>query len=235
MMKPRFSSSVAAWLVTLSSALPACGAPPGSAPEARGPDAARSRSSDGAAQAGGSPEVEERVVVEKLPDGSIKKTTIRTTRRVVEAKPPPARPADPYPADARVRYNVERINAYRAEKGLAPVLYDAKLSAFATAGSARLSHDHTPHAHFAENARSRPPGFGSRSAENQGDPSGVPAMDADATKSGKKQIDVMLKLMMDEGPGGGHYENMMNPRLRRVGIGLVDVGGKLYMTNDFSD
>jgi hypothetical protein len=45
----------------------------------------------------------------------------------------------------------------------------------------------------------------------------------------------MLKMMMDEGPGGGHYDNMMNPRFRRVGIGLFDSGGKLYMTNDFSD
>jgi len=41
--------------------------------------------------------------------------------------------------------------------------------------------------------------------------------------------------MMDEGPGGGHYDNMMNPRFRRIGIGLVYAGGRLYMTNDFSD
>ncbi len=60
-------------------------------------------------------------------------------------------------------------------------------------------------------------------------------MDPDPVKSGKKQIDVMLKLMMDEGPGGGHHDNMMNPKFRRVGVGLVDVGGRLYMTNDFSD
>ena len=35
----------------------------------------------------------ERVVTEKQPDGSIKRTTIRTTRRTVPAKPPPVRPA----------------------------------------------------------------------------------------------------------------------------------------------
>ena len=45
----------------------------------------------------------------------------------------------------------------------------------------------------------------------------------------------MLQLMMDEGPGGGHYDNIMNGRLRRIGIGLVYAGGKLYLTNDFSD
>ncbi len=56
-----------------------------------------------------------------------------------------------------------------------------------------------------------------------------------AKASGKKQIDIMLKLMFDEGPGGGHYENMMNTKYRRVGIGLYLPGGTLYMTNDFSD
>lgn len=178
--------------------------------------------------------VDRKVIVERMPDGSIRKTTVTTTKREVEAPPPPARPADAYPSDARVRYNVERINAYRANRGLAPLLYDAKISAFARQGSDRLSRDHVPHANFAENAKGAP-GFGSRSAENQGDPGGVPAMDANAAASGKKQIDIMLKLMMDEGPGGGHYDNMMNPRFRRVGIGLVDEGGRMYMTNDFSD
>jgi uncharacterized protein YkwD len=180
------------------------------------------------------PEVEEKVVTERLPDGTIKKTTIRTTRKVVPAPAPPPRPADSYPSDPRVRYNVDRINAYRARAGLAPLLYDAKISAFAHAGSERLAQDHTPHAHFAAHAQGAP-GFGSRSAENQGDPGGVPALDADPAANGRKQIDIMLKLMMDEGPGGGHYDNMMNPRFRRVGIGLVVVGNKLYMTNDFSD
>lgn len=179
-------------------------------------------------------QVEERVVVEKLPDGRIKRTTIRTTRRTVPAPPPPARPADPYPSDPLVRYNVERVNAYRAEKRLPPLLYDAKISAFARRGSEQLARDHAPHAHFAANARGAP-GFGSVSAENQGDPAGVPAMDSDPVRNGRKQIDLMLRLMMDEGPGGGHYDNIMNPRFRRIGIGLFYAGGKFYMTNNFSD
>ncbi len=184
--------------------------------------------------ASGGDQVEERVVIERQADGSIKKTTIRTTKRTVPASPPPARPADPYPSDPLVKYNVERVNAYRAQKGLAPVLYDAKISAFARRGSEQLSRDHSPHAHFAANAKGAP-GFGSRAAENQGDPNGVPALDGNTLRNGQKQIDIMLKLMMDEGPGGGHYDNMMNARFRRIGIGLFYAGGKLYMTNDFSD
>ncbi len=191
--------------------------------------------SNGAAQpSGGDDEVEERVIVQRQADGSIKKTTIRTTKRSVPATPPPARPADPYPSDPLVRYNVERVNAYRAQKGLSPVLYDAAISAFALRGSQQLSRDHTAHAHFAANAKGAP-GFGSRAAENQGDPGGVPSLDADPGKNGHKQVDIMLKLMMDEGPGGGHYDNMMNPHYRRIGIGLFYAGGRFYMTNDFSD
>jgi uncharacterized protein YkwD len=192
--------------------------------------ACASRDPRGAAE----PSVEKRTVVEHLPDGSTRTITTTVTRRVVDAPPPPARPADAYPADPKVRYNVERINAYRAKGGLSPLLYDAKISAFARAGSERLAQDHVPHANFAAHAQGAP-GFGSKGAENQGDPAGVPAMDADALRSGKKQIDVMLDLMMGEGPGGGHYDNMMNPSFRRVGIGLVYAGGRLYMTNDFSD
>ena len=216
-------------LTILLPLLSACGGSGSSSSATKTPDS-KAASSNGEV-------VEEKVVYEKMPDGSTKKTTIRTTKRKVEAPPPPPRPEDPYPGDPLVKYNVEQINKYRSTKGLGPVLYDSKISSFATRGSQQLSKDHTPHAHFAANATGStpPPGFGSRSAENQGDPSGVPSMDADAAKNGKKQIDIMLKMMMDEGPGGGHYDNMMNPKFRRVGIGLVYAGGKLYMTNDFSD
>lgn len=229
-MARRWLSSVSLLLVQVLLLLACGGSQDAAARSGRGPRASAGGGSDGNADEGA--KTEQRVIIEKLPNGTVKKTTITVTRR--EAPPPPARPADPYPADARVRHNVEKVNAYRAKQGLEPLLYDAKISAFARAGSERLARDHQPHAHFAAHAKGAP-GFGSRSAENQGDPSGVPAMDSDPVASGKKQIDVMLKLMFDEGPGGGHHDNMMNPRYRRIGVGLVDVGGKLYMTNDFSD
>jgi uncharacterized protein YkwD len=210
--------------LVLTSLLVACG---GTAGGSRGSGHAGTPAASG-------DQVEERVVIEKQPDGTIKKTTIRTTRRTVPAPPPPERPADPFPSDPLVKYNVDRVNAYRAQKGLTALRYDAKVSAFALRGSQQLSRDHTAHAHFAANAQGAP-GFGSRSAENQGDPNGVPALESDAARNGRKQVDVMLQLMMDEGPGGGHYDNMMNARFRRIGVGLHYAGGKLYMTNDFSD
>ncbi len=175
--------------------------------------------------------VQQEVIKERMPDGSIRTTTI--TKRTVAAPVPLARPADAYPGDPLVRYNVDQVNVYRARGGLAPLLYDARLSTFAGAGSQRLARDHVPHANFAENAAGQH--FGSRSAENQGDPGGVPPLDADPRRNGPKQVDIMLKLMMDEGPGGGHYDNIMSPNLRRIGVGIVYVNGRFFMTNDFSD
>ncbi len=175
--------------------------------------------------------VRQEITYERLPDGSVRKTTV--TRRTVPAPIPAARPADAYAGDPLVRYNVERVNAYRARGGVPPLLYDARLSAFAVLGSQRLARDHVPHANFAEHAQAQH--FGSRSAENQGDPSGVPSLDNDPWRNATKQVDIMLKLMMDEGPGGGHYDNIMNPKMRRIGVGNVYVGQRFYMTNDLSD
>ena len=187
------------------------------------------------ASAGGDDKnVETTTIVEKVPGGT-RTTTITKTTKVVEAPSPPPRPADPYPSDPLVRYNVELLNSYRSRAGVAPLLYDARISAFALAGSNELAKDHTPHAHFASHADSLPAGFGSRSAENQGDPAGVPTLDPDPVANGKKQIALLLKIMMDEGPGGGHHDNVLNPSYRRVGVGLFYAGGRLYLTNDFSD
>jgi hypothetical protein len=179
----------------------------------------------------GSGRVGRRTIVERTPYGT--KTTVVTTR-LVPAPPPPPRPADPLPGDPLVKYNLDVLNQYRARAGVSALLYDAKITDFARDGSRQLARDHSPHAHFMAHAQGAP-GFGSRSAENQGDPNGVPPMGADAVSSEKMQIAVMLKLMFDEGPGGGHHDNMLNSKYRRVGVGLYEVNGTLYMTNDFSD
>jgi hypothetical protein len=153
----------------------------------------------GCASGGASGPEQRRVIVEQTPNGT--RTTTITTR-TVEAPPPPARPADPLPPDPLVRFNLDLLNQYRARAGGRPLLYDAKISAFALAGSKQLARDHEPHAHFRAHVDGAP-GFGSRSAENQGDPRGVPPLAPDAASSGKKQIAEMLKLMFDEGPAAG--------------------------------
>lgn len=142
------------------------------------------------------------------------------------------------------KHNLNVVNAYRAKKGIAPLKLAASLSSFALAGSKELEKNHEPHAHFIAAAKSGAiwhDGFKTIAGENQGDPHGWPELVAnDPAKNEDAQIDAIQKMMYAEGPGTGeahgHYENMMNPKFHRLGVGLVRAsGGKLYLTNDFSD
>lgn len=161
--------------------------------------------------------------------------------RVAPPAPPPAAPAPPsspgVSAAGADAYNLARVNAYRSAAGLAPVSIDPTLSSFARAGSAQLMNDHVPHGHFRSAGSSLfNQGFTGGAAENQGSPTGWPRASNDPTQNEQRQIDQILAAMIGEGSGGGHYRNMMNPKAKRVGIGLIEDGqGKLYLTNDFSE
>lgn len=141
----------------------------------------------------------------------------------------------PVSGTAAQDYNLQRLNYYRGLVGAGPLIMDTQLNSFALQGSQELLQNHTPHGHF-QNAMTAgtlftTDGFQSYAAENQGDPHGWPVR-ADVNA----QIDEILAAMWAEGPGGGHYENMIRGSLHRVGIGLLlDGTGKLYFTNDFSN
>lgn len=197
------------------------------------------RHGDGAARPGGgdAPRSEVVTTTRETETGTVTETTTTTTTtstRWVEPPEPADRAADALPSDTLVRYNLERLNAYRKQASVGALKYDAAISAFALEGSQQLSRDHQAHAHFRAKAQGAA-ALGTRSAENQGDWNGVPKLADDPTENGKKQIDWMLDLMFKEGPGGGHHDNMLNPKFKRVGIGLVTVAGKLYLTNDFAN
>lgn len=130
--------------------------------------------------------------------------------------------------EANIRHNLNGLNALRAKAGVPALKLDAKLCDFARKGSLELLKTHVPHAHFkASNVWEN--GFENAAAENQGDPHGWTPGPVN------RAIDQILKAMMDEGPGGGHHDTIINPKYKRVGIGLVqDKNGRLYLTNDFS-
>lgn len=140
-------------------------------------------------------------------------------------------------SDAHMQHNLAMVNKYRKAHGRRPLVLAHRLSDFAKAGSRELMRDHVPHAHFMAAAKSGAiwnDGFRTSAGENQGDPHGWPVAPEDT------QIDQILAAMMAEGPGKGeahgHYENLMNPKFTRLGVGLIeDAHGKLYLTNDFSD
>ena len=170
----------------------------------------------------------------------------RNTRNARFVRPPAEAPVAPAPAPrgnpsasatGSEGYNLARVNAFRTAAGLAPVTLDPTLSAFARAGSAQLMNDHVPHGHFrAKGSQLFRQGFSGGASENQGSPTGWPRAATDPTQNTQRQIDQILTMMMNEGPGGGHHRNMMNPKAKHIGIGLIeDAGGKLYLTNNFSE
>jgi len=135
-------------------------------------------------------------------------------------------------------HNLDDLNNYRSGGGIPPLVLDQTLCTFALAGSQELSQDHSPHAHFINAANN---GTSPAAAENQGDPNGWPVASSDPVMNEMTQIDQILATMYAEGPSPdgqwdeahGHYMNMMNGQFTRVGVGLLEVGGHLYLTNDF--
>jgi hypothetical protein len=143
--------------------------------------------------------------------------------------------------------NLDVVNMYRATLNVPPLVLDHELCAFALAGSQELSMDHMPHQHIIDAINDNTimqDGFGSELAENQGNPDGWMRLALDPTTNETDQVNATLLYMFDEGPpddggdAGGdheHYVNMMNPVYTRLGVGLLEVGGLLYLTNDFSN
>jgi len=141
-------------------------------------------------------------------------------------------------------HNLDVLNRYRAGMAIAPLVLDARLCAFALAGSQELSQDHSPHQHIIDAANSgalTSAGFGTSPAENQGDPNGWMQLSSSPVNNEIAQIDAILATMYAEGPGDpsseahGHYMNIMDSQFTRVGVGLLEIGGMLYLTNDFSN
>ena len=150
---------------------------------------------------------------------------------------------DSGPFDPFQLRNLDDINKYRATLSIAPLTLDATLSKFAQTGTVEESMNHIAHANFmaaqaAGTLFTPADGFSMNAGENQGDPNGWNPISSNKTTNELDQIDAILKVMFDEGPGTGethgHYENIMNPQFTRLGVGLLEVGDKLYLTNDFS-
>jgi uncharacterized protein YkwD len=134
-------------------------------------------------------------------------------------------------ADAHAQHNLDMLNMYRAQAGVAPLVIDDQLSIFSAMASTELESTGKAHGYFMQQAASGAlwtQGFCSSAAENQA-PGWPVNGNEDAT------IDGILKAMMDEGPGGGHHDNILAASSTRVGIGLVvDAQQALWFTNDFS-
>jgi uncharacterized protein YkwD len=131
-----------------------------------------------------------------------------------------------------VQHNLDVINDYRQQNGAPAVSVTDALNSFATIGSEQLAAGGAAHGHFqaaGDDGSLWKSGFCNGAGENQAP--GWPITNGDQNAT----IDAIMKAMMDEGPGGGHHDNIINPEFRLVGIGLVVKGTSLYFTNDFSN
>jgi uncharacterized protein YkwD len=133
-------------------------------------------------------------------------------------------------SDPAVQHNLDVLNMYRSQNNAPALVLSGALNQFADTGSQQLAAGGGAHGHFmaASNDGSIwKSGFCGGAGENQ-----APGWPLNPDENGT--IDAILKAMMDEGPGGGHHDNIINSNYRSVGIGLVVQGG-LYLTNDFSN
>jgi len=127
------------------------------------------------------------------------------------------------PDEAR-EYVLGYVNGVRKLHGVAPVVRDESVDAFAQAGSEELAQDHRPNQHMLQHARELQAG----STELQGSPDGSLAAPL------QDQIAESLLRWMGEGPGGMHHDAILRPEWRKLGVGIVNRAGRMYFTVDFS-
>jgi uncharacterized protein YkwD len=144
----------------------------------------------------------------------------------VSVPPPNPTPNPPTSADAYQQQLLSLINGSRAGAGLSPLTF----SAVQSAGTASCVGSYGHSVHMEQVGQISHDQFPqdicvpwSSAGENVGWASG----------SESAAIQILHQYMMNEGPSGGHYRNIMSPTYTTVGIGLYYTGGILWLTEDF--
>jgi len=121
-------------------------------------------------------------------------------------------------------YVLAYVNGVRRLNGVGPVSRDEALDAFARSGSDELARDHLPNQHMIDHARE----IRASSAEVQGAPEGA--------RPGPLQERIADSLLrwMAEGPGGVEHDTLLRQDWRKLGVGIVVLLGRAYLTVDFS-
>jgi hypothetical protein len=119
------------------------------------------------------------------------------------------------------QYCVDVINRYRARTGLGPLMRSTALEQFATEG-ARYNASAGPHAYFSMQG-----GGGVAFAENE-----IPGWQMQG--SIRDVIEQGTEMMYNEGPGGGHHDNIVG-NYRSVGCGIHQQFGQVWVIQDFGN
>jgi len=128
--------------------------------------------------------------------------------------------------DAAHQACVDETNMYRALRGKPAVAWSAELEAYADEG-AEDDFSTSPHHHFSSTG-----GGGIAFAENECPQQGN--WQAPAGGDVVPVVKACVKAFYDEGPGGGHYENMMGP-YAKLGCGIYQSGTKITIVQDFGN
>jgi uncharacterized protein YkwD len=133
-----------------------------------------------------------------------------------------------------LQFCLDENNRYRATVGSPALVRTQTLDDFANTG-AKYDYDAmTAHKHFGDSPGI--PGGATAAGENE-----IPGFGGWSIKAQGSVHDVIqqgLKSMWDEGPGGGHYENMKNPAYKNFGCGVYvapNTAQDVTVTMDFTD
>ena len=151
----------------------------------------------------------------------IQSITITPNSSVATAPPNPA----PSP-DAYQKQLLDLINASRASSGLSPYTFSVEQSS----GNANCVGSYGHSVHMQQVGQISHDQFPqdicipwAAAGEDVGEASG----------SESQAIQILHRQMMNEGPAGGHYQNIMSPVFTTIGIGLYYINGVLWLTEDF--
>ncbi len=132
-------------------------------------------------------------------------------------------PAEAAPADNdEQQFCVDETNRYRALHQKPPVARSSALETCAAAAAANDAAKQRPHDHFMATS-----GCDLAFAENE-----IPWWPAEYAGSLHEIIRQGLAQMYAEGPGGGHYENMLGD-YTELGCGILESGGTITIVQDY--
>lgn len=122
------------------------------------------------------------------------------------------------------KHCVEEINRYRNKKDKPPLDRSAELEQCALEGAISDAKSGTPHGHFQKTGGCN----GATDAENE-----IPGWPKSRYGGVKGVVEEGTKMMWMEGPGGGHYENIIGDH-QAVGCGIyVDGSDSVWIVQDF--
>lgn len=126
--------------------------------------------------------------------------------------------------EAELQFCVDEINKYRQKAGRQPVARDKALEEYGAKAAQDDAKTGQPHGYF-----SKTRGGGVSFAENE-----IPGWPISRYGSIKKIIEQGTLMMYNEGPGGGHHDNIVNSRYTKAGCGIyVTTDGKVWVVHEF--